>query len=73
VIVPTIPLLFAIAGVVAIESGYELSVRLTMALLFLLAVMLSRRDGLTWVRAVVAGLVIVSIAMAVIWLEAQVH
>jgi hypothetical protein len=42
-------------------------------MLFGLAVMLSRRDGLSWVRAVVAGLVIIALASGVIWLESRVH
>jgi hypothetical protein len=53
-------------------TAYRLSVRLTIALLFV-PVTLSRRDGLPWMRSVVAGLVIVGIAIAVTWLESQVH
>jgi hypothetical protein len=73
VIVPTLPLVLAAQGAVAELTAYRLSVRLTIALLFVLAVTLSRRDGLPWGRSVVAGLVIVGIAIAVTWLESQVH
>ena len=73
VVVPTIPLLLASWGVVAVDTGFRLSVRVTLVLLFGLAVTLSRRDGLSWRRSVVAGLVIVAIAIVVIWLEAQIH
>jgi hypothetical protein len=73
VIVPTLPLVLAAQGAVADLTAYRLSVRLTIAMLFALAVTLSRRDGLPWGRSVVAGLVIVGIAIAVTWLESQVH
>jgi hypothetical protein len=72
-LVPIAPLALAAADVVALDTGYRLSVRLTIALLFWLAVSLSRRDGLTWMRSVVAGVVIIAIAVAVIWLESQLH
>lgn len=72
-LVPIAPLAFAAWGVLAVESGYRLSVRVTIALLFGLAVSLSRRDGLPWVRALIAGLVIILIAVVVIWLESHVH
>jgi hypothetical protein len=73
VIVPVIPLLLASWEVIEVDTGYRLAVRLTIALLFGLAVTLSRRDGLTWRRALYAGLVIIAIAIAVIWLESHVH
>jgi hypothetical protein len=72
-IVPATPLVLAAWEMVAVDRGYRLSVRLTIAMLFGLAVMLSRRDGLSWVRAVVAGLVIIALASGVIWLESRVH
>jgi len=72
-IVPAIPLLLAAAGVIDAESGYRYGVRLTLVLLFVLAVMLSRRDGLAWNRAVVAGAVIIVVTIVVIWLESHVH
>ena len=46
---------------------------MTIALLFGLAVTLSRRDGLSWKRSLIAGAVIIAISIGVIWLEAQVH
>ncbi len=73
VIVPTLPLVLGAQGSLASTTAYRLSVRLTITMLFLLAVTLSRRDGLPWMRSVVAGLVIVGIAVAVTWLESQVH
>ena len=72
-IVPVVPLLLAASGVVSVHTSYQLSVRLTMAMLFVLAVSLSRRDGLPWKRAVLAGLAIVAVTVAVTWLESQVH
>jgi hypothetical protein len=73
VVVPAIPLLLASAGVISVESGYRFGVRLTLALLFVLAVMLSRRDGLAWSRALAAGTVIIVVTVVVIWLESNVH
>jgi hypothetical protein len=72
-VVPVTPLLLATWGVVSVDSGYRLSVRITIAMLFVLAVTLSRRDGLPWKSAIVAGIVIIAIAVAVIWLESNVH
>jgi VIT1/CCC1 family predicted Fe2+/Mn2+ transporter len=73
VIVPTIPLLLASWDVIAVDRGFRLSVRLTLVMLFGLAVTLSRRDGLSWRRSILAGLVIIAIAILVIWLESLVH
>jgi hypothetical protein len=72
-VVPAVPLLLAAWKTLPVVRGYQLSVRLTLAMLFGLAVMLSRRDGLPWTRAVVAGLAIVVVAIGVIWLESRVH
>jgi hypothetical protein len=72
-LVPIAPLAVAAAGIVALDTSYRLSVRLTIALLFWLAVSLSRRDGLSWMRSLVAGVVIISISVAVIWLESRLH
>ena len=47
VIVPVIPLLLASWEIVTVDTGFRLSVRLTIVLLFGLAVTLSRRDGLS--------------------------
>lgn len=73
VVPPVVPLLLAAWDVVTVDRGYALSVRVTIAMLFALAVTLSRRDGLPWKRAFVAGLVIIAITTGVIWLESQVH
>jgi hypothetical protein len=73
VIVPVIPLLLASWEIVAVDTGFRLSVRLTIVLLFGLAVTLSRRDGLSWKRSLVAGVAIIAIAIVVIWLESHVH
>lgn len=72
-VVPVTPLLLATWGVLSVGTGYRLSVRVTIGMLFVLAVTLSRRDGLPWGRAIVAGIVIIAIAVAVIWLESRVH
>jgi hypothetical protein len=72
-VVPSIPLVLAASGIISVESGYHLGVRLTLGLLFTLAVMLSRRDGLAWSRALAAGAVIIAVTIAVIWLESHVH
>ena len=73
VVVPATPLGLAAAGAISVDLGYRLGVRLTLALLFGLAVMLSRRDGLAWHRALVAGTVIIVVTIVVIWLEAHLH
>jgi hypothetical protein len=73
VIVPATPLALAAAGAISVDSGYRFGVRLTLALLFGLAVVLSRRDGLAWHRALVAGVVIIVVTIVVIWLESHVH
>ena len=73
VVVPAIPLGLAAAGTISVESGYRLGVRLTLALLFALAVTLGRRDGLAWNRALAAGAVIIAVTIVVIWLESHVH
>lgn len=72
-VVPIAPLALAAWGVIDLESAYQLGVRLTIALLFFLAVSLSRREGLPWGRALVAGLAIIGIAIVVITLESRVH
>ena len=72
-VVPAIPLLLAAWELLPVGRAYRLSVRLTIALLFGLAVMLSRREGLSWARAAVAGLAIILVAIGVIWLESRVH
>lgn len=72
-LVPIAPLALAAWDVIEVDTGYRLSIRLSIALLFWLAVSLSRRDGLSWKRALVAGLVIIVIAVFVIWLESNVH
>jgi hypothetical protein len=73
VVVPIAPLALAAWDMVDLETAYQLSVRLTIVLLFVLAVSLSRRDGLSWGRAVIAGLVIIGVAIVVITLESGVH
>jgi hypothetical protein len=73
VVVPAIPLGLAAAGAISVSSGYRFGVRLTLASLFGLAVLLSRRDGLSWSRALTAGLVIIALTIVVIWLESNVH
>jgi hypothetical protein len=73
VVVPAIPLGLAAGGAISVDSGYRFGVRLTLAWLFGLAVSLSRRDGLSWRRALAAGGVIIAITIVVIWLESNVH
>ncbi len=73
VVVPTIPLVLAETGTISVETGYRVGVRLTLALLFTLAVTLSRRDGLAWIHALAAGAVIIAVTIVVIWLESHVH
>ncbi len=72
-LVPIIPLFLAAVGLVSVDSGYRAGVRVTLAMLFVLAVMLSRRDGLAWGRALAAGGVIIVVTVVVIWLESHVH
>jgi hypothetical protein len=71
--IPVIPLALAAWDAVAVDTGYRFSVRLTIALLFVLAVTLGRRDGLPWSRAVGAGVAIIVVATVIIWLESHVH
>jgi hypothetical protein len=73
VLIPVAPLSLAGAGVLSLDTAYRLSVRVTIALLFGLAVSLSRRDGLSWARSLVAGVIIIAIAVGVIWLESRLH
>ena len=71
--IPVIPLALAAWDAVSVDTGYRLSVRLTIALLFALAVMLGRRDELPWSRAIGAGVAIIAVATVIIWLESHVH
>ena len=72
-LVAAIPLLLAAWDLVPLHASYQLSVALMVAMLFLLAVSLSRRDGLAWTSALLAGLAIVAATLAVTWLESRVH
>jgi hypothetical protein len=71
--IPLIPLALAASNAIAAETGYRLSVRITIALLFALAIMLGRRDGLGWSRAVTAAAAIIVVTTVIIWLESHVH
>jgi hypothetical protein len=71
--IPLIPLVLGGSNAVAVETAYRLSVRITIALLFGLAIMLGRRDGLAWSRAVGAAAVIIVLTTVIIWLESRVH
>jgi hypothetical protein len=73
VLVPVSPLALSVWNVLPFDVGYRVSVRLTMALLFALAVSIGRRDGLTWPRAAAAGVVIICVTGILIWLESLVH
>jgi hypothetical protein len=73
VIVPVVPLALAATGVVPVARGYQLSIRSTLAMLFVLALTLGRRDGLSWGRSLAAGGSIIVVATAVIVLESMVH
>jgi prepilin signal peptidase PulO-like enzyme (type II secretory pathway) len=48
-------------------------VRITIALLFGLAIVLGRREGLPWTRAIAGGAVIIVLTTVIIWLESHVH
>jgi hypothetical protein len=71
--IPLIPLVLGASNAVAVETAYRLSVRITIALLFGLAIMLGRRDGLAWSRAVGAAAAIIVLTTVIIWLESRVH
>ena len=71
--IPLIPLVLAGTEAIAVDTGYRLSVRITIALLVTLAIMLGRRDGLAWPRAIGAAGVIIVATTVVIWLESHVH
>ena len=72
-VVPVVPLLLAAWDAISVDAAYRWSVRLTIALLFALAVTLGRREGLGWWRALAAGVVIIGVTFVVIWLESHVH
>jgi hypothetical protein len=72
-LVPIAPLLLALSGLLELQTAYRLSVRLTMGALFVLAVALSRREGLGWRRSIVSGVVILAVTITIAWLETQVH
>jgi hypothetical protein len=72
-LVPIAPLLLALWSLIALETAYRLSVRLTMGALFILAVALSRREGLGWRRSIVSSVLILVVTIAIAWLETQVH
>ena len=73
VIVPIAPLALAAWGVLDVDTGYTLGVRLAIVLLFLLAFSVSRRNGLSRGRALLAALAIIAIAIVVITLESMIH
>ena len=72
-VIPLVPLVLAASDAIAADTAYRLSVRVTVALLFALAIMLGRRDGLTWSRALGAAAVIIVVTTVIIWLESHVH
>jgi hypothetical protein len=72
-LVPIAPLLLALGNLLELESAYRLSVRLTMGVLFVLTVALSRREGLGWRRSIVSGGLILVVTITIAWLETQVH
>jgi hypothetical protein len=72
-VVPIVPLLLAEWETISVETAYRLSIRVTIGLLFGLAVTLGRREGLGWGRALAAGAVIIAVTTVVIWLESLVH
>jgi hypothetical protein len=72
-VVPVVPLLLAEWETISVEAAYRLSIRVTIGLLFGLAVTLGRREGLGWGRALAAGAVIIAVTTVVIWLESLVH
>jgi hypothetical protein len=72
-VVPVVPLLLAEWETISVETAYRLSIRVTIGLLFGLAVTLGRREGLGWGRALAAGAVIIAVTTVVIWLESLVH
>jgi hypothetical protein len=72
-LVPILPLFLGSTDVVSTETGYRMSVRLTLGMLFVLAVAVGRRDGLSWTRSLVAGAVILGATIGVIWLESLLH
>jgi hypothetical protein len=73
VIVPILPFVLALSNVLEPQAAYRLSVRLTLALLFVLTIALSRSEGLGWVRSIVSGVAIIVVTVAITWLETHVH
>jgi len=72
-LIPIIPLAVAATDAIDDAAGYRWSVRVTIALLFALAVLLGRRGGLPWLRALGAGAAIIVVTTVIIWLESHVH
>jgi hypothetical protein len=72
-VVPIVPLFLASTDALSTDTGYRMSVRLTLGMLFALAVAVGRRDGLSWTRSLIAGLVILGATVGVIWLESLLH
>ena len=71
--VPAGPFVLALTDRIAITTAYAASVRLTMAMLFIVTVALGRRDGLGWARSTVSGVAIVATTVLITWLETHVH
>jgi len=69
-IVPIVPLALGVVGALDQSAAYRSSVGLTLVALFLLAVGLCRRDGLSWGRTIAAGTAILAGTSLVIYLEA---
>lgn len=73
VIVPVVPLVLADVDVMRIDTAYRISVRITLVMLFGIAVVLSLQDGLSWRHAITAAGAIILVSLAVIWLESRAH
>jgi hypothetical protein len=73
VVVPAIPFLLVVANAIMLAAAYRLSVRLAMATLLVLAVALSRREGLGWRRSIASGVLLVGVTIVITWLETRVH
>jgi hypothetical protein len=69
-VIPIVPLALGAMGALDQSAAYRVSVGVTLLALFLLAIGLCRREGLSWGRTFAAGLAIAAGTSLVIYLEA---
>lgn len=71
-VVPLAPLVMAALDVVPDSTAFLWSILVTLGALFVIAIALCRRDGLSWWRSVLAGGTILAVTSMVVVLEASI-